>query len=104
MNINIDYASDDSCQIQLWAKGHHLADGFLAACETALKKWDERVVRLSGLPVRQTHWRTVRADEETRANGVCDYVRKECAPNRGAYKVTVLETWLPLHLAPPAAA
>lgn len=97
ISVNIDYAADDSCQIQLWAKGHHAPDAFRQACETALKHWDEREVSLAGKPVIHKHWRTVQADAETKASGVCDTVRLDSKPGRGAYAVTVLDEWLPLH-------
>lgn len=37
INVQIDYAADDSCMIQLWAKGTHQHEYFLAACEKALR-------------------------------------------------------------------
>ena len=97
IKVNIDYASDDSCQIQLWAKGTHSAEVFLPACEDALVTWDERQMSLAGKPVSHKHWRTVQADAETKANGVCDTVHVESKEGRGAYAVTVLDEWLPLH-------
>ena len=98
IDVKIDYAADDSCQIQLWAKGEHEPNAFLSACEQALYKWDERQVSLADKPVLHTHWRTVPADTETRSCGVCDHVRRESRPGRGAYAVTVLNEWLPLHV------
>lgn len=97
IEVQIDYAADDSCQIKLWAKGVHAPDAFLSACERALHQWDERNVSLAGRPVINTHWRTVPADAETRSCGVCEHVRQESKPGRGAYAVTVLDEWLPLH-------
>ena len=97
IEVQIDYAADDSCQIQLWAKGEHEPDVFRLACERALNKWDGRQVSLVGKPVLHTHWRTVPADAEIRSCGVCEYVRQESKPGRGAYAVTVLNEWLPLH-------
>jgi hypothetical protein len=102
ITVNIDYASDDSCQIQLWAKGTHAPDVFIPACEDALMKWDERQVSLTGTPVSHKHWRTVRADAETKSRGVCDSVHVASQPGRGAYAVTILDTWLPLHSFQPA--
>lgn len=96
LEIHIDYAADDSCQIRLWAKGTHSAEVFLPACEQALWDWDNRKVSLTGSKVEYVTWRTVRADAETRARGVCDFIRKESAPGRGAYAATVLADWLPL--------
>lgn len=97
LDIHIDYAADDSCQIRLWTRGQAPAVEFLAACEQALKRWDEREVALAGKPVRHEHWRTVQADAETRRYGVCDTVHVKSKPGRGAYAVTVLDEWLPLH-------
>lgn len=100
ITIQIDYASDDSCQIQLWAKGIHAPGDFIAACEDALLRWDERKVSLAGKPVRHDYWRTVRAGAEVQAYGVCAMVRLASKPGRGAYPVTVLDDWLPLHISP----
>ena len=97
IDVQIDYAADDSCMIQLWAKGHHAPSEFLPACEEALRKWDEREVSLADKPVKHCHFRTVQADAETKACGVCDTVRIESKPGRGAYVATVLDHWLPLH-------
>lgn len=96
MNINIDYAADDSCQLKLWAKGHHKADEFLTACEIEIKNWDGRVIDLSKFLIKHTHFRTVPADKETKSFGVCDFVKIECKPAKGAYPVTELINWLPL--------
>lgn len=98
IDIKIDYAADDSCQIKLWAKGTHSPNEFLLACEKALYQWDKRNISLAGKLVANTHWRTVRADAETSSSGVCDYIRRESKPGRGAYAVTVLNEWLPLHV------
>ena len=97
IDINIDYAADDSCQIQLWAKGQHEPEAFLVACEKALFDFDEREVSLKGKPVIHEHWRTVEADAETKAMGVCEYIHVKANPGRGAYAVTLLNEWLPLH-------
>jgi hypothetical protein len=95
--INIDYAADDSCQIQCWSRGHHDPAAFRQACELALKMWDEREVCLSKKPVSHTTWRTVRASQELAGRGVCEFIHVAAKPGRGAYPVTVLEDWLPLH-------
>jgi hypothetical protein len=97
IDIELDYAADDSCQLRLWARGHHEASAFLTACEQALFEWDERQVSLTGQETRQEFWRTVKADAETRARGVCDTLHVLSNPGRGAYAVTVLNEWLPLH-------
>ncbi len=98
IDVNIDYASDDSCQILLWAKGHHDHAEFLKACEQELLRWDGRAVDLAGKPISHKHFRTVKADAETKACGVCDEtVRIESKAGRGAYAVTVLDEWLPLY-------
>ena len=94
--IRIDYAADDSCEIRCWARGHFEPAAFLAACEAALKAWDGRGVVLANKSVAHETWRTVRADAETRAIGVCDLLHIKSQPGRGAYPVTVLADWLPL--------
>lgn len=95
IDIRISYALDDSCQITLWAKGHHSPDAFRTACEQKLKRWDGREIVLDAAPVDQVHWRTVRTPYEESA--VSDYQHIPSAPGRGAYPVTVLDRWLPLH-------
>lgn len=97
IDVQIDYAADDSCMIQLWAKGHHAPSDFLSACEKALREWDKREVSLTDKPVKHLHFRTVQADAETKACGVCDTIRIESKPGRGAYAATALDCWLPLH-------
>lgn len=97
IDVQIDYASDDSCQIQLWAKGTHAPKDFIAACEATLLKWDGRRGSLADKPVRHDYWRTVRGGAETTAFGVCAMVRMTTKPGRGAYAVTILDDWLPLH-------
>lgn len=96
IDVHIDYAADDSCQIRLWAKGKHNQDDFLKECEKGLFAWDERVVSLSGKPIKHTFYRTVKADAETKARGVCENIRIESKAGKGAYEVTVLDEWLPL--------
>lgn len=96
IDINIDYASDDSGNLHLWAKGHHDPQAFLAACESRLHTWDKREISLKNFAVSQTHWRTVRAPAEISSCGVSDYIRVETAPGKGAYAVTVLDEMLPM--------
>jgi hypothetical protein len=95
-HINIDYAADDSCMIQCWARGHFDAAEFLAACELELKAWDGREVLLTGKSVAQKSWRTVRASADVAGYGVCDFIHVESKPGRGAYPVTLLTEWLEL--------
>jgi hypothetical protein len=97
IDVNIDYAADDSCQIQLWARGNHEDTEFIKACEQKLKHWDGREIDLSDKSVKHTYQRTVKADADTTAIWVTDgYVRIESAPGRGAYEITCLDEWLPL--------
>lgn len=95
-DIRIDYAADDSCEIRCWARGHFESAAFLTACEAALHAWDGRTISLANKAVSLETWRTVRADAETRAIGVCDMLHVKSLPGRGAYPVTVLADWLPL--------
>lgn len=96
-HVNIDYAADDSCMIQCWARGHFDSAEFLAACEQALNAWDGREGPLTGKSVEQRTWRTVRAPVELSGYGVCEFIHVESKPGRGAYPVTVLSDWLELH-------
>lgn len=95
--INIDYAANDSCEVQCWARGHFEPAAFRRACELALEKWDERQVVLVDAAVGHKVWRTVRAPAELANYGVCEFIHVESRPGRGAYPVTLLENWLPLH-------
>lgn len=99
VGIQIDYAADDSCEIRCWCRGHIEPDAFRAECELALERWDGRKVDLKVARVAQQTWRTVRAPAEVSGYGVCDFIHVESAPGRGAYPVTLLEDWLPLHAA-----
>jgi len=96
IDVHIDYAADDSCQILLWARGHHDRADFLKACEIQLIEWDGRSLSLAGKPIKHVHYRTVKADAETKSRGVCDTIRIESKAGKGAYQVTVLDEWLPL--------
>lgn len=96
-DIRIDYAANDSCEIRCWCRGHVPPEAFRTACEQALHAWDGRRVSLSDAPITLDTWRTVRAPAELASYGVCDYIHVESAPGRGAYPVTVLNDWLPLH-------
>lgn len=98
IDVMIDYAADDSCQIQVWARGHHAPGDFLAARESELLRWDDRVVKLVGKEdaVSLTYWRTVPPDAEAKAAGVCDRIHVESKRGRGAYPVTVFTEWMPL--------
>jgi len=95
-DIHIDYAANDSCEIQCWARGHFEPEAFRLACEQALHRWDERVVQLQAAAVEHKTWRTVRASADLAGYGVCEFIHVESKPGRGAYPVTVLADWLPL--------
>lgn len=96
IDVHIDYAADDSCQIRLWSRGNHSDDDFLKACEKELIAWDGRGLALTGKPVKHTFYRTVKADSETKALMAFDTVRVESKQGKGAYEVTILNEWLPL--------
>ena len=94
--IQHSYADDDSCQMQLYAKGHHGRIAFILACREFLERYDGRILSQGhSSPVRRTYWRTVRASSD---HGVCDYLFKESSKGRGAWSVTLLDRWLPLHV------
>lgn len=94
IEINHSIAADDSCQLMLYAKGHHEDSEFIQACRAYLKRWDGRLLAQRHCdPIRRLYWRTVRAPSD---NIVCDVMFKEASKGRGAYPVTVLDRWLPL--------
>lgn len=95
IKIEIDYSSDDSGDIILWAKGHLPIADFIKACEDSLLKWDGRVEPIVNSDIKHTYYRTVRASSET---SIHDYARIESKPGRGAYAVTIFDKWLPQHI------
>lgn len=98
IEIKVSYAVDDSCRMLLYAKGYHPIEEFVKEAAKFMEAWDERDLPdkfKSG--VRQSYWRTVPANRETRAVGVCDFVFKECKAGRGAYPVTLSDHWLRMH-------
>lgn len=101
MIIEIDYAADDSCKIQLWARGNHPDDAFLKMCANEFLDFDGRVQPTEGFPVRHSHWRTVRAPKDLSDCGVCDFIHSESKPGKGAFEVTILDFWFPLHSTDP---
>ncbi|MBN2714035.1 MAG: hypothetical protein JXR97_16570 [Planctomycetes bacterium] len=82
-------ADDDSCQQMLYAKGHHDKIDFLSACreeaDFALINDDDEIrhVYMRWCPVRNSI-----------VGDLAAYFQDK--PGRGAFKVTVLNVWLPL--------
>lgn len=64
---------------------------------TTLVEWDQRRVPLTGKPVSHKFWRTVQADTETYACGLCNTVHSLFKPGGAAYAVKTLDGWLPLY-------
>lgn len=93
IKIEHSLASDDSCRMQLFAKGHHDEESFLKACRIYLRRWDGRTLHLPGKTVSRLHWRTV----PIKGNIVCDAIFRESKPGPGAYPVTVMNEWQELH-------
>ena len=96
--IRIDYASDDSAEIQLWTKGHYEDAIFLSACEKALYHWDRRVVSLSGNTVSREYWRSVSGGSRTTGAGTGELMHIKAQRGQGAYPVTVLVEWQALSI------
>lgn len=94
LDVQIEYAADDSCQIRLWSRGTHDAASFRKACASKLLLWDERQTDLTAMPVTHGFSRRVRAGAEERR--VCDYLRIPSVKGPGAFAVTELSAWLPL--------
>lgn len=96
--LQLSYATDDSCQFQFYAEGHHSA---IEMADAALDRirLDERdipawVVRQA--PVKQVWQRTVRSRAGENALGDHEF-RHHDEPSRGAKPVTVMDLWFPLH-------
>lgn len=92
--ISESFASDDSCQFLLLAKGHHDVAVFRQACREHCERNRPHVGFLTYAPlaVRLTYYRTV----PTPGNIVCDSQYVESRKGRGAWPVTILDGWLPL--------
>jgi len=93
MDILYSYAGDDSCEVQLYAKGHFQPGLFKAECERFYKENFEKDISLIDLPVKQTYWRNVPAPKYCIVSDR-QFVESKSGP--GAYKVTILDKWLPM--------
>ncbi len=94
--ITIDYiiAEDDSCQLQFYARGHHDPWAFLAAVtDYAIREGRDVALPVEPSAVRQIHWRKVPTHDQY----VISQRMHETAPGRGAFAVTLLDAWFPLH-------
>ncbi len=94
IEISESFASDDSCQILLMARGHHDVAGFRQACRIHIERERPHVgfAEYAALAVRHTYYRTV----PTPGNIVGDSQYVESRKGRGAWPVTILDGWLPL--------
>jgi len=96
MDLNYTLASDDSCELKIYTRGHFNESEFKRACIAFyLDNW-ERKLNPSSMPVKHAYWRSVRAAPD---NIVSDRCFVESAAGRGAFPVTILDAWLPLHAA-----
>jgi hypothetical protein len=94
LKISESFASDDSCQFLLLAKGHHDADTFRQACRVYIERNRTHVgfAEYAAPAVRHVYYRTVPSP----GNIVCDSQYVESRKGRGAWPVTILDGWLPL--------
>lgn len=91
--VEIIVAEDDSCQLQFYARGHHDRAAFLRAVQAYIER-EHRDIRLPACAVvRPIHWRKV----PVRDHYVVEHVMHESGPGRGAFAVTLLDEWFPLH-------
>lgn len=92
--ISESFASDDSCQILLFAKGHHDAVAFRQAVRVHCEQNRPHIgfIEYAAPGVRLTYYRTV----PTPGNIVGPSAFVESRKGRGAWPVTILDGWLPL--------
>jgi len=90
--VEFSYCSDDTCVMQLWARGHHEPRIFREACAAALLKKNGDQTPLERLPVHQVYRRCVPHRSVVADTVYADTTR----PGRGAFAATVLECWIPI--------
>ena len=56
MEIDMHYAADDSCQMQLSCIGHVDIQEFIDACKQYFLEWDERTITVSKDDVEHVYW------------------------------------------------
>jgi len=95
LEIKLTYASDDSCQMQLYTAGHVEPAIFVVACRQFLLAWDERELTPDADKVRQIHWRR---DVPEEPSTVCDFIFTEVDKDeQDSFPVTLSGEWLPIH-------
>lgn len=102
MSIEIEesYASDDSCQVKFWCRGHYSWGEFQNAVWDHIERQERDIPYwvVVQAPVQQLYQRAVPDREsivsETR------YVHSE-TKGRGAYPITLMDFWFPLHAYKP---
>jgi hypothetical protein len=93
MEIDYTLAGDDSCQVQLYARGHFDSDVFRLECVAFYMKNFEKLSDFEKTPIKRTYWRSVPAPADCI---VFDRQMVESKRGRGAYPVTILDKWLPM--------
>jgi hypothetical protein len=93
MDLDFVYASDDSCQVQLYVRGHFDPDEFRSACEKFYLENFEKHLDLNSHEVKQAYWRNVPAPGDCI---VGDRQLVESVKGPGAYPVTILAEYLPM--------
>lgn len=99
--IEKSYALDDSCQLQYWARGHWSWGEFVTAVQDHIALEDRDIPSwvVVQAPVKQRYQRAVPCRDSV--VGDTRYVHSD-RPERGAYAVTIMDFWFPLHAYKPA--
>lgn len=95
IKIEESIAIDDSCQFMLYARGAHAKQDFIKACKQYLKHNGYPAYSISLKSIKRDHWRIV----PLKNNIVCEtrFVEDQL-PGPGAFAVTLVKRWLPLHV------
>jgi hypothetical protein len=95
MSIEIEQAiaTDDSCQVKYWAKGHYHEGEFADAIDSfRIAEMDKKPCYIDEQKIKHIYYRKV----PLKNNHVCDFQYIESEKGQGAFAVTVLEEWYPL--------
>lgn len=94
LTIEHSVEGHDTCEMQLYSRGHHDTPVFLDACREYFHQWDGRNEPCEAT-VRHIFWRNVPAPSDCM---VADRSFIESRPGRGAFAVTILDEWYPIHI------
>lgn len=96
VKIEESLAMDDSCQVKFWARGHIPWGGFIEALERHIDESGRDIPHwvVVQAPVCHLYQRSVPYRGSTVGDTQFFHHDK---PSRGAYPVTVMEFWFPLH-------